>query len=255
MRPSRAVKKWPPARHVLVGQAEGLPHTVQRLEHRAATVRERFSHVGRRAFLKTTGAAAAAPAPSPPNIVLIFVDDLGYGDLGCYGHTTIRTPNVDRMAAGGIKFTSFYSTSSLCTPSRAALLTGRYPIRSGLVRVLFPGEEFGIPESELTVADLLRKRGYATGCIGKWHLGDLPRYHPRRHGFDHYYGLLYSNDMDGRHLPKYPLALPAESLAQRREDRDARGAGNAHRSVTPPRPSSSSTTTSASRSSCTWRTR
>ena len=112
------------------------------------------------------------------------------------------------MAAGGIKFTSFYSASSVCTPSRAALLTGRYPIRSGLVRVLFPAEEFGIPDSEVTVADLLRQHGYATGCIGKWHLGDLPRYHPRRHGFDRYYGLLYSNDMDPRHLPQIPWPYP-----------------------------------------------
>ncbi len=139
---------------------------------------------------------------------MIFVDDLGYGDVGCYGHTIIRTPNVDRMASEGIKFTSFYSTSSLCTPSRCALLTGRYPIRSGMVRVLFPGEEFGIPESELTLGDMMRKRGYTTACIGKWHLGDQPQHHPRRHGFDHYYGLLYSNDMDGRYLPKYPWPYP-----------------------------------------------
>ncbi len=150
-----------------------------------------------------------ASAAKPPNIVLIFVDDLGYGDISAYGHPVIRTPNVDRMAAEGIKFTSFYSTCSMCTPSRAALLTGRYPV---LVRVLFPGEEFGIPESELTLGDLLRKRGYATACIGKWHLGDLPQYRPTRHGFDYYYGLLYSNDMDPRALPKHPWPCPPLSL-------------------------------------------
>src|SRR5262249_30428404 len=153
------------------------------------------ARMNRRNFLAAASASGlrAKAAPSTPNIVLIYVDDLGYGDIGCYGHPVIRTPHVDRMAAEGIKFTSFYSTSALCTPSRAALLTGRYPIRSGLVRVLFPAEEFGIPANELTLADLLRKLGYATACIGKWHLGDQPAHHPRRHGFDHYFGLLYSN--------------------------------------------------------------
>ena len=161
----------------------------------------------RRQFTASSSGLLAAAA-TPPNVVLIFVDDLGYGDLGVYGNPSMRTPNLDRMATEGIKFTSFYSTASLCTPSRAALLTGRYPLRSGLVRVLFPAEEFGIPETEVTLADLLRKRGYATACIGKWHLGDLPRYRPTRHGFDYYYGLLYSNDMDSRHLPKIPWAYP-----------------------------------------------
>src|SRR5438045_2262642 len=115
----------------------------------------------RRQFL-SLAAAAAAPA-AKPNLVIIYADDLGYADLGVYGHPEIRTPNIDRMAAEGVKFTNFYSVSALCTPSRAALLTGRYPVRSGLVRVLFPKESFGIPSGEVTMADILRKNGYRTG--------------------------------------------------------------------------------------------
>jgi arylsulfatase A-like enzyme len=130
-----------------------------------------------------------------PNFILILADDLGCGDLGAYGHPTIKTPNLDRMTAEGVRLTSFYMASSTCTPSRAALLTGRYPIRSGLIRVLHSREKFGIPDSEITLAEALKERGYATACVGKWHLGDLPPYRPNRHGFDFYYGLLYSNDM------------------------------------------------------------
>jgi arylsulfatase A len=159
----------------------------------------------RRGFLSSAAAAIAASAQSsaarPPNIVIVLADDMGYGDLGCFGNPAIRTPQLDRMCAEGVKFTNFYSTASVCTPSRAALLTGRYPIRSGLVRVLAPGELFGISNDELTLAQILKTRGYATGCIGKWHLGDLPEYRPRRHGFDSYYGLLYSNDMDEQFIP------------------------------------------------------
>lgn len=150
--------------------------------------------------------ASAQPrnnAGRAPNFVIILADDLGYGDLGVFGHPTILTPNVDRMAGDGAKLTSFYA-APLCTPARSALLTGRYPIRSGLVRVLFPGEDFGIPDSELTLAEVLRMRGYKTACIGKWHLGDRPRHRPTRHGFDYYYGLLYSNDMTP---PKWPQPL------------------------------------------------
>jgi arylsulfatase A-like enzyme len=137
----------------------------------------------------------ALPAGRRPiNFVVILADDLGYGDLGVFGSPTIRTPHINRMAAEGVRFTSFYATP-VCTPSRAALMTGRYPIRSGLVRVIHPGEKFGIPASEITLPKLLRDRGYATACIGKWHLGGLPQYRPLRHGFDYYYGLLFSNDM------------------------------------------------------------
>ena len=136
----------------------------------------------------------------PPNIVIIFADDLGYGDLGVYGHPTIRTPNLDRMAAEGMKFTQFYSASSVCTPSRAALLTGRLPVRTGMAsdqrRVLFPDSKLGLPAEEVTIAEALKEQGYAAAAIGKWHLGHLPPYLPMRHGFDSYYGIPYSNDMD-----------------------------------------------------------
>ncbi|UCD28817.1 MAG: sulfatase [Planctomycetota bacterium] len=134
-----------------------------------------------------------------PNFVVIFTDDQGYGDLGCYGHPTIRTPRLDRMAAEGMRFTQFYSAASVCTPSRAALLTGRLPIRTGLcadkLRVLIPDSAGGLPEREITIAEALKTKGYATICIGKWHLGHLPKYLPMNHGFDSYLGIPYSNDM------------------------------------------------------------
>ncbi|HEX6986692.1 MAG TPA: sulfatase [Planctomycetaceae bacterium] len=146
--------------------------------------------------------AGPAPAADPPrpNVVVIFADDLGYGDLGCYGHPTIRTPNLDRMAAEGLRFTQFYSAAEVCTPSRAALLTGRLPVRSGMCshkrRVLFPDSGGGLPDSELTLAEALKGAGYDTACVGKWHLGHLPRFLPTSHGFDRYFGIPYSNDMD-----------------------------------------------------------
>lgn len=135
-----------------------------------------------------------------PNFVIIYADDLGYGDLGCYGNPTIRTPNLDRMAAEGMRFTQFYSAASVCTPSRAALMTGRLPIRNGMCsdsrRVLFPNSGGGIPAEEVTLAEALKEQGYATGCFGKWHLGHLPQYLPTNNGFDTYFGIPYSNDMD-----------------------------------------------------------
>lgn len=145
------------------------------------------------------GPAPAAPAERP-NVVVILADDLGYGDLGCYGHPTIRTPCLDRMAAQGQRWTSFYSAAPVCTPSRAALLTGRLPIRSGMChdsrRVLFPNSAGGLPRGEITLAEALRPLGYATACVGKWHLGHLPQYLPISRGFDSYFGIPYSNDMD-----------------------------------------------------------
>ena len=136
-----------------------------------------------------------AVAQSPPNIVLLFADDLGYGDLSSYGSPTILTPNLDRLATEGIKLTSFYAAAPACTPSRAALLTGRYAIRMGLANVLMPEAEIGMPSEELTLAEALRKQGYATGMVGKWHLGSTPGHLPTEHGFDTHLGLLYSNDM------------------------------------------------------------
>ncbi len=142
----------------------------------------------------------AIGAEKKPNVVIIFADDLGYGDLACYGHPTIRTPNLDRMAAEGQRWTDFYVGASVCTPSRAALLTGRLPIRSGMCdddrRVLFPDSAGGLPASEVALAEGLKTRGYATACVGKWHLGHLPQYLPTNNGFDSYFGVPYSNDMD-----------------------------------------------------------
>ena len=145
------------------------------------------------------GSGSAGGAERLPNFVIVLADDLGYGDLGCYGHPTIPTPNLDRMAAEGLRFTQFYAADNVCTPSRAALLTGRLPIRSGMCsdrnRVLIPSSAGGLPDSEITIAEGLKTKGYATACIGKWHLGHLPQYLPMRHGFDSYFGIPYSNDM------------------------------------------------------------
>jgi arylsulfatase A len=157
----------------------------------------------------TAAGDARTPVPQspPPNVIIVFTDDQGYGDLGSYGHPTIRTPHLDRMAAEGQRWTSFYVAESVCTPSRAALLTGRLPVRSGMMsdtrRVLFPDSARGLPPTELTIASLLKPLGYATAMIGKWHLGHLPPYLPTAHGFDSYFGIPYSNDMDqtGRNLP------------------------------------------------------
>ncbi len=139
----------------------------------------------------------------PPNFVIIFADDLGYGDLGCYGHPSIRTPNLDRMAAEGMRFTDFYSASEVCTPSRTGLITGRYPIRSGMChnqfRVLREKSTGHLPAGELTLPELLKDKGYATAMVGKWHMGNWannPDGHPMNHGFDHYFGLPHSNDMN-----------------------------------------------------------
>ncbi len=143
--------------------------------------------------LFTATAAAAAP-----NIVLVFADDLGYGDLGSYGNPVIRTPNLDRMAAEGQRWTSFYVAASVCTPSRAGLLTGRHPLRSGVMgdrpRVFAERSLSGLPPSEITLAEMLAEQGYTTGMVGKWHLGHMPGFQPGDQGFGLHFGLLSSND-------------------------------------------------------------
>ncbi len=170
------------------------------------------------ALLPCLGRVSEA-AQRPPNIVVIFADDLGYGDLGCFGHPTIRTPNLDRMAAEGMKLTQFYAAACVCTPSRAALLTGRLPVRNGMCsdsrRVLFPDSQGGLPLDEITLAEALHTKGYATACIGKWHLGHLPQFLPERQGFDQYFGIPYSNDMDrlANVGPKGRAAFDAPQIA------------------------------------------
>ena len=132
----------------------------------------------------------------PPNFVIIFADDLGYGDIGCFGANDINTPNIDRIATKGIKFTDFYSAAHVCSPSRAALLTGRYPQRMGIANVFFPESFTGMPIEEITIADRLKEAGYTSGVFGKWHLGHHEKFLPLQRGFDSYFGIPYSNDME-----------------------------------------------------------
>ena len=149
-----------------------------------------------------SGLTLGAQRPLPPNLVIILADDLGYGDLGAFGSPNIRTPRLDAMAAQGQKWTNFY-VQPVCSPSRAALLTGRLPIRSGMYgtptgtapKVFRDNAAQGLPVEELTIAELLKPRGYATAIIGKWHLGQLPEFLPMRQGFDDWFGLPYSHDM------------------------------------------------------------
>lgn len=158
---------------------------------------DRRTFLGSMAAASTTSVAQAAS--NPPNVIMIYADDLGYGDLGCYG-SSIKTPNLDRMAAEGVRFTNFYSANPVCSPSRAALLTGRYPTRVGVPQVLFPQSTTGLAEDETTIAQMLKPAGYKTMCIGKWHLGHLPPFLPDKRGFDSYFGIPYSNDMNPRPL-------------------------------------------------------
>jgi arylsulfatase A-like enzyme len=148
--------------------------------------------------LTSTTASAQPPAAAstrPPNIVIMFADDLGYGDLGVYGHPLIKTPRLDRLASEGLKLTSFYASAPVCSASRYSLLTGRYAIRAGINGALMPESKNGLGAGETTIADILKAAGYRTGMVGKWHLGNKPGFFPTEHGFDSYFGLLYSNDM------------------------------------------------------------
>ncbi len=168
---------------------------------------------------------------SKPNIILINCDDLGYGDIGCYGSTINSTPALDRMAEEGIRFTDFYMAAPVCSPSRGAMMTGCYPRRIGFGSfdgqwVLFPGQPVGLNPDEITIADLLRQQGYATKIVGKWHCGDQPEFLPTRHGFDEYFGIPYSNDMGrqtGRKDWNYaPLPLLRnEEVIQQQPDQSA----------------------------------
>ncbi len=162
-----------------------------------------------------------------PNVLLINCDDLGYGDLGCYGSTLNKTPTLDKLAAEGVRFDSFYMASPVCSPSRGALLTGCYPPRIGFgsfegFPVLFPGHPIGLGPGEISLATMLSAAGYRTQMIGKWHCGDQPDFQPTNHGFDHYFGLPYSNDM-GRQvdtpsffpeMPPLPLIIDGDVVEQ-----------------------------------------
>jgi arylsulfatase A-like enzyme len=151
--------------------------------------------------------ALAADAPVRPNLVLLFIDDMGFGDIGPFGSVKNRTPHLDRMAREGMKLTSFYG-APVCTPSRAQVLTDCYAKRVSLPDVLFPAASVGLNAADKTVAEVLKPAGYSTMCIGKWHVGDQPEFLPTRHGFDHYFGLPYSNDMGGNEHPAKPGDKP-----------------------------------------------
>jgi arylsulfatase A-like enzyme len=161
-------------------------------------------------FLIQENRAAGAENSGRPNFVIIFADDLGYADVGCFGARGWQTPNLDRMAKEGRRFTDFYVAQPVCSASRAGLLTGCYPNRIGILGALGPAAKHGISDREKTIADVLKTRGYATAIYGKWHLGHHPRFLPTRHGFDDYFGLPYSNDMWPGHptfkqFPPLPL--------------------------------------------------
>ena len=184
-------------------------------------------------LVMVSGTANAVPTEPPaatqPNVIVLFADDLGYGDLGSFGHPYNRTPNIDGLAAQGQRWTDFYVAAPVCSPSRGALMTGKLPVRTGLygknIAVYFPDEPGGMPASEVTLPEVLQKVGYRTGMFGKWHLGDAKHAWPTRHGFDEWLGLPYSNDMDWVNEPgidelvamraQGKLAEVAASLANR----------------------------------------
>lgn len=146
-----------------------------------------------------------------PNFIIVLLDDLGYGDLGCFGSETIRTPRIDSLAAEGAKLAAMYTPMAVCSPSRAALLTGRHPQRSGITYALRENDSLGLPASELTLAQLLKEQGYRTVMAGKWHLGSLPQFNPTHYGFDYFFGVLYSNDLHPFDLYKNEAILENET--------------------------------------------
>ena len=180
-------------------------------------------------YVLTIGTASLVTATETPNFVLLFCDNLGYGDVGCFGSDKHRTPNIDRMATEGMRLTSFYSASGVCTPSRAALMTGCYPLRVGLAHmvpdgaVLRPVSPNGLAPNEVTIAEVLKAQGYSTTCIGKWHLGDQASFLPTRQGFDSYFGIPYSDDMTqrpGKNWPPLPL-MRNERVVEAPADRNS----------------------------------
>lgn len=172
-------------------------------------------------LLFTVSFQSFAADKRPPNVVIVYADDLGYGDLGCFGSTVNRTPNLDQMAADGIRFTDFYVAQAVCSASRAALLTGCYPNRIGVQGALGPASKNGISDKETTIAQMLKAKGYATAIYGKWHLGHHPQFLPTRHGFDDYFGLPYSNDMWPNHptakFPDLPLIAMEKTIEKNPE--------------------------------------
>ena len=159
-------------------------------------------------LIATVFSAHSQQQEQKPNVVVIFIDDEGYGDVGCYGATGFETPNLDQMASNGMRFTNFYSAQPVCSASRAGLLTGCYPNRIGVTGALFPHHEKGLNTDEYTMAEMFKDQGYTTACYGKWHLGWQKEFLPLQHGFDEFVGLPYSNDMwphsnvTGEQLPK-----------------------------------------------------
>jgi arylsulfatase A len=164
-------------------------------------------------FATMPALAAATELPERPNIVIILMDDLGYADIGAFGATAYATPNIDRLAAEGRRFTDFHTSSAVCSASRAALMTGCYHERVSIIGALGGNSPIGINADELTLAEVCKQRGYATAIFGKWHLGDSQPFLPLQHGFDEYYGLPYSNDM----WPRGPRGEPNPTEPARRQ--------------------------------------
>ena len=183
-------------------------------------------------WLAVERVGTAAETNRPPNVIILLADDLGYGDLACFGHPKFKTPNLDQMAAEGARLTQFNAPAPFCAPTRASLMTGRYPLRCGLTANPAPDfggqyTELGLPASEITLAELFHRAGYATGMVGKWHLGHAKKeFYPVRRGFDEYLGILYSNDMrpaqliDGEGVVEYPIVQA--TLTQRYTERALR---------------------------------